>query len=167
MSSPSARYPLHRLTGQFHDPDREAMYRQDIAPRVRRESFVTLIVAALVFGMFAISDYHFVGVSTALYLLLAMRLVVVVSCLVLAFVIGRLGDYSLRPWLHALPLWILGRCHQGGARTRLEGAARPRGDDGGCLAMAGQQSRGLCLVIHPCPEFLPACWPRHPGSRSP
>lgn len=107
MSSPSARYPLHRLTGQFHDPDREAMYHQDIAPGVRRESFVTLIVAALVFGMFAISDYHFVGLSTALYLLLAMRLVVVVSCLVLAFVIGRLGDYSLRPWLHALPLWIL------------------------------------------------------------
>lgn len=107
MSSPTARHPLHRLTGQFHDPDREAMYRRDIAPRVRRESFVTLIVAALVFGMFAISDYHFVGVSTALYLLLAMRLVVVVSCLVLAFVIGRLGDYSLRPWLHALPLWIL------------------------------------------------------------
>ena len=107
MSSPSARYPLHRLTGQFHDPDREAMYRQDIAPRVRRESFVTLIVAALVFGMFAISDYHFVGISTALYLLLAMRLVVVISCLTLAFVIGRLGDYLQRPWLHALPLWIL------------------------------------------------------------
>ncbi|MBB3332323.1 diguanylate cyclase (GGDEF)-like protein [Halomonas campaniensis] len=83
------------------------MYRREVAPRVRRESCVTLIVAALVFGMFAISDYHFVGLGPALYLLLAMRLVVVVSCLVLAFVIGRVGDYSRRMWLHALPLWIL------------------------------------------------------------
>ncbi|WP_373182371.1 GGDEF domain-containing protein, partial [Halomonas campaniensis] len=68
---------------------------------------MTLIVAALIFGMFAISDYHYIGASTELTLLLAMRLVVVVSCLTLAFVIGRVGDYNRRMWLHALPLWIL------------------------------------------------------------
>lgn len=83
------------------------MYRREIAPRVRLESGLALCVAALIFGMFAISDYHYTGVSTTLYLLLAMRLVVVVSCLVLAFLIGRAGDYNRRVWLHALPLWIL------------------------------------------------------------
>ncbi|MDI5921346.1 GGDEF domain-containing protein [Halomonas sp. LR5S13] len=98
---------LSRLTGQFLEPGREALYRQDIAPRVRLESGLALCVAALVFGMFAISDYHYTGVSTELYLLLAMRLMVVASCLVLAFVIGRVGDYNRRVWLHALPLWIL------------------------------------------------------------
>ncbi|WP_254275706.1 diguanylate cyclase [Halomonas sp. 3H] len=107
MSSPITRDRLNRLTGQFRDPGREAMYRREVAPRVRRESCVTLIVAALIFGMFAISDYHYIGASTELTLLLAMRLVVVVACLTLALVIGRVGDYNRRMWLHALPLWIL------------------------------------------------------------
>lgn len=107
MSSPTTKYPLHRLTGQLHEPNREAMYRRDIEPRVRRETCLTLIVAALVFGMFAISDYFYIGVSTELYLLLTMRAVVIVSCLTLAYVLGRWGSYSQHIWLHALPLWIL------------------------------------------------------------
>ncbi|NAW33562.1 GGDEF domain-containing protein [Halomonas alimentaria] len=107
MSSPTPRYPLHRLTGQFLEPTREASYRHEIAPRVRLESSLALCVAALVFGMFSISDYHYLEPSLALTLLLAMRLVVTLSCLVLALVIGRLGDYNRRLWLHALPLWIL------------------------------------------------------------
>ncbi|MGE4534318.1 diguanylate cyclase [Halomonas sp.] len=107
MSSPTPRYPLHRLTGQFREPTREASYRQEIAPRVRLESSLALCVAALVFGMFSISDYHYLEPGLALTLLLAMRLVVTLSCLVLALVIGRLGDYNHRLWLHALPLWIL------------------------------------------------------------
>ncbi|MEX0732379.1 MAG: GGDEF domain-containing protein [Aquisalimonadaceae bacterium] len=107
MSSPTIRYLLHPLSGQFRETAREAQYRREIAPRVRLESGVAICVAALVFGMFAISDYHYTGVSTELYLLLAMRLMVVVSCLVLAFLIGRAGDYNRRIWLHALPLWIL------------------------------------------------------------
>ena len=85
----------------------EAAYRRDIEPRVRLESSVALIVAALLFAMFAVSDYHFVGRSTELYLLYAMRLVVVFSCLALAFVLGRWGSYLRHAWLHALPLWIL------------------------------------------------------------
>lgn len=83
------------------------MYRRDIEPRVRLESCVTLIVAASVFGMFAISDYYYTGVSTKLYLLLAMRALVVVSCVILAFVLGRWGNYTSNVWMHALPLWIL------------------------------------------------------------
>ena len=107
MSSSTPRHPLHRLTGQFQEPAREASYRREIAPRVRLESSLALCVAALVFGMFSISDYHYLEPSLELTLLLAMRLVVTLSCLVLALVIGRLGDYNRRLWLHALPLWIL------------------------------------------------------------
>ncbi len=107
MSSPTTRYSLHQLTGQFRETTKEAIYRREVAPRVRLESGLAISVAALVFGMFAISDYHYIGVSKELYLLLAMRLVVMVSCLVLAFLIGRAGDYNRRIWLHALPLWIL------------------------------------------------------------
>ncbi|WP_228716849.1 GGDEF domain-containing protein [Billgrantia pellis] len=74
---------------------------------MRLESCLTLIVAALVFGMFVISDYYYIGVSTELYLLLAMRTLVIVSCVILAFVLGRWGSYTSNVWLHALPLWIL------------------------------------------------------------
>ena len=107
MSSSTPRHPLHRLSGQFREPAREASYRREIAPRVRLESSLALCVAALVFGMFSISDYHYLEPSMELTLLLAMRLVVVVACLALAVAIGRLGDYNRRLWLHALPLWIL------------------------------------------------------------
>ncbi len=107
MSSPITRDSLNWLTGQFRQPSREAMYRRDIDSRVRLETCLALSVAALVFGMFAISDYYYTGVSTELYLLLAMRILVVVSCLALAFMIGRWGNYSRKVWLHALPLWIL------------------------------------------------------------
>ncbi|MDW7748026.1 GGDEF domain-containing protein [Halomonas sp.] len=95
------------MTGQFHEPRVEAMYRRDIAPRVRRDSSVALCVVALIIGMLAISDYHYTGVTTEFYLLLTMRLVVVVSCLALAFLIGRFGNYHNKAWLHTLPLWIL------------------------------------------------------------
>jgi len=107
LSPPMKEYALHWLTGQFHEPGKEAMYRRDIEPRVRLESCLTLSVAALIFGMFAISDYFYIGLSTELYLLLGMRALVVVSCLTLAFVIGQKGGYSRQAWLHALPLWIL------------------------------------------------------------
>ncbi|KXS38600.1 MAG: signal protein [Halomonadaceae bacterium T82-2] len=107
MSSPIIKHQLHWLTGQFHEPDKEAMYRRESEPRVRAESCLTLSVAALIFGMFAISDYYYIGPGTALYLLLVVRALVVVSCLTLAFVIRRRGGYARRIWLHALPLWIL------------------------------------------------------------
>ncbi|MGQ4879317.1 GGDEF domain-containing protein [Billgrantia sp. LNSP4103-1] len=107
MSSTTIKSTLHRLTGQFHEPSREIRYRQDIEPRVRLEACLSLIVAASVFGMFGISDYFYIGVSTELYLLLAMRVLVVVSCLMLAIALGRWGSYSRHAWLHALPLWIL------------------------------------------------------------
>ncbi|QNI04767.1 GGDEF domain-containing protein [Halomonas sp. SH5A2] len=83
------------------------MYRRSIESRVRFESCLYLTVAALIFGMFAISDYYLLGITREFYLLLAMRIGVVSLCLLLAFVIGRWGGYSSKVWLHALPLWLL------------------------------------------------------------
>ena len=107
MSSPKTQYQVHWLTGQFCQRGREAIYRRVIKRRVRIESRLSVVLAALVFGMFAVSDYHYVGLTTEFYLLTAMRVVVVGSCLLLAFAIGRWGNYSRKLWLHALPLWIL------------------------------------------------------------
>ncbi len=82
------------------------MYRRSIKTRVRIESSLSLIVATLIFGMFAITDYYLLGLSREYYLLIAMRSVVVGLCLFLALIIARRGSYS-RIWLHAMPLWIL------------------------------------------------------------
>lgn len=57
--------------------------------------------------MFSISDYNYLGLTKEFYLLITMRIVVSGFCLLLAFAIGRWGNYSRRVWLHALPLWIL------------------------------------------------------------
>ncbi|MCW4147931.1 diguanylate cyclase [Halomonas sp. 18H] len=107
MSSLKTHFQVHWLTGQFCGGGSESMYRQSIESRVRFESCLYLIVAALIFGMFAISDYYLLGITREFYLLLAMRIGVVSFCLMLAFIIGRWGGYSRKVWLHALPLWLL------------------------------------------------------------
>lgn len=71
------------------------------------ETYLSLIVAASIFGMFSISDYSLLGLTNEYYLLAAMRTVVVILCLLIAFFIRRWGGYARRVWLHALPLWIL------------------------------------------------------------
>ncbi|GAB2797537.1 hypothetical protein GCM10027040_25230 [Halomonas shantousis] len=83
------------------------MYRSFVKTRLRFESCLSLTLAALVFGMFAITDYYLLGLSREYYLLITIRIVVVSLCLLLAFIIGRWGSYSRKVWLHALPLWIL------------------------------------------------------------
>ncbi|MFC4539034.1 GGDEF domain-containing protein [Chromohalobacter sarecensis] len=99
---------LRALTDcQFSEYSFEAMYRKSIKTRGRFESCLSLILVSLVFGMFAITDYHLLGLSREYYLLITMRTVVVSLCLFLAFIIGRWGSYSRQAWLHALPLWIL------------------------------------------------------------
>lgn len=98
---------MHWLTGQFCEYCKEVMYRRSITPRVRFETCISLTVAALIFGMFAISDYSLLGSTQEYYLLIAMRSVVVVLCLLLVVIIRHWGGYSHRVWLHALPLWIL------------------------------------------------------------
>ncbi|WP_240538602.1 GGDEF domain-containing protein [Halomonas sp. SH5A2] len=107
MSSLKTHHQVHWLTGQFCKGGSESMYRRSIESRVRFESCLYLTVAALIFGMFAISDYYLLGITREFYLLLAMRIGVVSLCLLLAFVIGRWGGYSSKVWLHALPLWLL------------------------------------------------------------
>lgn len=100
-------HQVYWMTGQFRERDREDVYRRTIKPRVRFESRLAIVVAAMIFGMFTISDYFYVGQSAAFYALVIMRAIVVGCCLALAMAIGRWGNYSQRLWLHALPLWIL------------------------------------------------------------
>ncbi|CAM4252657.1 diguanylate cyclase [Vreelandella rituensis] len=107
MPSLKTQHQVHWLTGQLCEYDKETIYRSSITARVRFESCLSLSVAALIFGMFAISDYYILGFTWELYLLLTMRIMVVSLCLLLAFIIGRWGGYSRKLWLHALPLWIL------------------------------------------------------------
>ncbi|NIC04861.1 GGDEF domain-containing protein [Halomonas sp. DX6] len=106
MSTLKSRYDVHWLTGQFCEYRTESMYRRIIKTRARFESCLSLILASLVFGMFAITDYQLLGFTKEYYLLVAMRIVVVSLCILLAFIIGRWGNYFRRIWLHALPLWI-------------------------------------------------------------
>jgi len=106
-ASPQKQYNLHWLTGQFRAPKDESMYRHSIQNRIRLEARLALTIAASVFAMFAITDYNLLGLTREYYLLLSMRISVVSLCLILAFAIGRWGDYNKRPWLHALPLWVL------------------------------------------------------------
>lgn len=98
---------IHWLMGQFRDRSHELKYRDSIEKSVRFESRFGLIVVAVIFGMFGITDYNLLGLTRDYYLLLTMRIMVVSSCLILAFIIGRSGGYSRNVWLHALPLWIV------------------------------------------------------------
>ena len=107
MSPLKTQYHVDWLTGQLCDGSKESTYRESINERVRYETCLALILAASVFGMFAITDYYLLGLTREYYLLVTMRIVVVSLCLLLAFVIARWGSYSHRLWLHALPLWIL------------------------------------------------------------
>lgn len=98
---------IHWLTGQFRSNSNELQYRDSIEKSVRFESRFALIVVAVLFGLFGITDYNLLGLTSEYYLLLTMRIVVVSSCLILAFIIGHSGGYSRNVWLHALPLWIV------------------------------------------------------------
>ncbi|WP_245947817.1 GGDEF domain-containing protein [Billgrantia montanilacus] len=98
---------MHWLTGQFCEYRMESVYRRLIKTRARFESRLSLILVSLIFGMFAITDYNLLGLTREYYLLITMRIVVVSLCLLLAFTIGRWGNYFRKIWLHALPLWIL------------------------------------------------------------
>ncbi|ACV25531.1 GGDEF domain-containing protein [Kangiella koreensis] len=107
MSQQKTRNEIHWLTGQFRDRSNESKYRDYIEKSVRFESRFALIVVAVIFGMFGITDYNLLGLTRDYYLLLTMRIIVVSSCLILAFIIGRSGGYARNVWLHALPLWIV------------------------------------------------------------
>lgn len=107
LPSLKKQYHIHWLTGQLCEHSSETMYRRSIEARVRFESLLSLVLAALIFGMFAITDFYLLGLTREYYLLITMRIVVVSLCLLLAFIIARWGSYSHKAWLHAMPLWIL------------------------------------------------------------
>ncbi|MFC0446441.1 GGDEF domain-containing protein [Pseudidiomarina halophila] len=107
MSPQEKQYDVHSLTGQFCDAGKELRYRSSIQKRVRFESRLALVLVALVFAMFTITDYSLLGLSREYFLLLTMRISVISLCLLLAFTLGRWGGYSRNLWLHGLPLWIV------------------------------------------------------------
>ncbi|OJA04250.1 GGDEF domain-containing protein [Halomonas sp. QHL1] len=100
------QYQVHGLIGQFCDAGRELIYRRYIQESVKLEFSLAVSVAACVFGMFAISDFYLLGLTSEFYLLLTMRIVVVSVCLLVAFAVRRWGGNEYRPWLYALPLWV-------------------------------------------------------------
>lgn len=77
----------------------ELAFRDSIAGRIRRESRPALILAALVFLMFGLSDYNYLGLSTEFYLLITLRIVVASSCLLLAHAISTFTGSLLNPRL--------------------------------------------------------------------
>lgn len=107
MSEQKNNNDIHWLTGQFRNWSDELKYRGSIEKRVRLETRLALIVVAVIFALFGITDYNLLGLTREYYLLLAMRITVVSSCLALAFIIGRWGGFAKSVWLHALPLWIV------------------------------------------------------------
>lgn len=98
---------IHSLTGKFVNSTSEMRYRMSSEAGVRFNSRTALFVVSVIFAMFNITDYNLLGWSPEYHVMLAMRVTVVASCLVLAYVIGRHGNLTRRAWLHALPLWIL------------------------------------------------------------
>jgi len=106
LSQQQKQNDIHWLTGQFCDRQKELNYRYFIAPNVRSDARLALILASAIFAMFGITDYNLLGLTQEYYLLLAMRITVVSSCLAIAFIIGKAGGYAEKSWLHALPLWI-------------------------------------------------------------
>lgn len=95
----SAVHRFHPFTGQFRDRPLEVAFRNSVADQIRRDSRPSLIMAALVFLMFGISDYNYLGVSTQFYLLVSLRVTVALSCLLLARAIAIYDDLLGNIWL--------------------------------------------------------------------
>ncbi|MBO9376780.1 diguanylate cyclase [Sphingomonas histidinilytica] len=96
---PAMRYQLSPVTAQFRDAGTERAFRASILPKVQEDSWLTLIVAAAGMAMFSISDYGFLGLSPEFYVLLGIRVTLIATCLVLAFVLRSSDALLTRPWL--------------------------------------------------------------------
>ena len=81
---------------EFINPSTEAAFRSAELPRTRRELRRSLMVGSFLILMFGVTDYTTLGDTTALYWLLAMRLVVGFATLAFAFSLG-----PIRSWLSA------------------------------------------------------------------
>ncbi|WNL41415.1 GGDEF domain-containing protein [Halomonas sp. PAMB 3264] len=99
------RYRIHRLTGQLCDSDLETAYRHSIQQRLSNEYSLALGIGAFIFGIYVLSDYFLLGLALEFFLLLALRLAVVSTCLLIAFKIRR-GKIGVDGW-YTLPLWLL------------------------------------------------------------
>ena len=95
------------ITGEFLDRTTEREFRVAALPEIQRDSFVTLLIAAVLSGMFIVSDYAFLGSGWPFALLSATRCVMVAACVILAFVLRSSDALLTRPWLYsAMPCVI-------------------------------------------------------------
>lgn len=70
-----------------------------MADRIRRDSRPVLILAALIFLMFGLSDYSYLGRSTEFYLLMTLRVTIALGCLLMARIIRLHKHPFAHPWL--------------------------------------------------------------------
>lgn len=99
--------PFHLITGQFRDAGTEREFRAFALPDVQRDSFVTLLVASVLSGLFIVSDYAFLGDAWPFQALVGIRSVMVAACLGLALFLRSSDALLTRPWLYSLmPLVI-------------------------------------------------------------
>jgi diguanylate cyclase len=95
-------YSLHAITGQFRDDSAEKDFRAFVLPQAQRDSRLALLVTALAVGLFGISDYQFLGLSPVFYQLIGIRVVLITSCVALAFVLYSSDALLKRPWLYSV-----------------------------------------------------------------
>ncbi|MBN9021101.1 MAG: diguanylate cyclase [Rhizobiales bacterium] len=101
-------YELRPVTGEFADRRTERAFRASILPEVQRSTRLTLTVAGLVTAFFIISDFSFVGFGWPFYpALLAMRLVVIATCLVLAVVLSRSEALLDHAWVYSVTPFVV------------------------------------------------------------
>lgn len=75
------------------------VFRRSIADKMQRDARPALMIATAIFLMFGISDYIYLGLSTPFYLLIALRVTVALSCLLLAQAIKIYGGLLGNAWL--------------------------------------------------------------------
>lgn len=98
---------IHPLTGEFRDAAVEHRFRVFHSVQAQQDNRVSLLVAAAGVAMFGLSDYLFLGLSTAFHQLLVVRALVIAGCLVVAFWVSASPLFLFRPWrLNAGPTVI-------------------------------------------------------------
>ncbi len=84
----------------------EARYRKSARHRTARQTRTAAIVAAVMFLLFALSDYALLGSTGAFYALLTLRLTVVAACTVLVLAVMRRPEVVDWQWPVNLTIFV-------------------------------------------------------------
>jgi diguanylate cyclase len=74
---------IDAFSGQFTDPSLETNFRLATRAKITQQTRISLLTTATLFLLIGVLDYHYLGLGTSFYLLIAMRVLVAVSCLLL------------------------------------------------------------------------------------